>query len=62
MAIPQYLTAYQQRTRQELEAKLTERSHTANENTARRFVQMKMRLYRPYCTELPLQPVLDAPM
>ena len=48
-------------TRQELEAKI-ERSPSANENKARLFAQAKMRLYRPYCAELPLQPVLDAPM
>ena len=48
-------------TRQELAAQLQRASPTDKEYPAHRFAQSKMRLYRPYCTEIPLQAVLDAP-
>ena len=49
-------------TRQELAAQLQRASPTDKEYPAYRFAQSKMRLYRPYCAEIPLQAVLDAPV
>ena len=49
-------------TRQELEAQLKRASPTVKEYPAHRFAQSRMRLYQPYCREIPLQVVPDAPV